>query len=289
MEENSKICPKCSATVSSDIKYCPNCGYNLTSAGSVQTPQPAFTAGGRASAPRDGMMNAIAGRGATDERMDTIWALLPILAWVVTIAASISALFLGFVAGLSIRIIAGIVAGILLAVLSYKLIKRQSGHILREAQMRRATIDYLRIKGAERGASNNVEQYLSAMDAIDREMTFNEKPRDPVLWAILSIIIPFVSLYVLYFLTKYTFDHDRRLNSFAQNAQLAGAQLGLDLAQPNWRPVHDRSFILYLILSIVTLGLFVIYWYYVLITDMNEHFDNEWLFEDQLAREIQKV
>ena len=94
---------------------------------------------------------------------------------------------------------------------------------------------------------------------------------------------------MLYFLTKYTFDHDRRLNTFVQNAQLAGAQVGLDLAQPNWKPIHKRGFVLYLVLSIVTLGLFAIYWLYTLITDMNEHFDNEWQFEDLLFREIQKA
>jgi hypothetical protein len=36
----------------------------------------------------------------------------------------------------------------------------------------------------------------------------------------------------------------------------------------------------------LTGGLFLIYWYYVLIKDLNEHFRAQWQFEDQIATQM---
>ena len=184
MEEVHKVCPRCGSTVTSDIKFCPNCGYDFTGSGNVPLAQHAPAPSGGVWNARDAILNTIAGRGATDEKLGTIWVIVPVLAWIISVAASIMAGFLGLIAGSLVRILALILTDILLAVLAYKLIKRQKEHMLREAQLRKATIDYLRTRGAEKGASNNIEQYLGAMDAVDREMTFNEKPRDPMLWVI---------------------------------------------------------------------------------------------------------
>ncbi len=237
------------------------------------------------------ILRAISGRGATDEMLSTTWILIPVIGLALVLGLLLISFLtpypLGVLIILFVILALAVVVLVFLLILTYKLIKRQSDHIGREAQMRRALIDYLRTMGEEKKVSNGIGPYISAMDAIDKEMSFNEKARDPFLWTILSII-PFVNWYVLYFLTDFTYDHDRRLNAFAQNAQMAGAQIGVILAQPNWRPVHERNFILYLILSVLT-GLFYVFWYYVLIMDMNDHFTNEWLFEDQLAREMQRT
>ena len=51
----------------------------------------------------------------------------------------------------------------------------------------------------------------------------------------------------------------------------------------------DRSFVLYLILTIITLGLFGIYWLYVLLKDPNEHFKHHILVEDQLFGQLESL
>ena len=53
-------------------------------------------------------------------------------------------------------------------------------------------MDYLRTRGEENGRSDGISENLGAMDKIDQEIRFNEKPRDPVLWTIFSIFVPFV-------------------------------------------------------------------------------------------------
>ena len=51
----------------------------------------------------------------------------------------------------------------------------------------------------------------------------------------------------------------------------------------------DRSFVLYLILTIITLGIFGIYWLYVLLKDPNEHFKHHILVEDRLLGQLESV
>ncbi|MFQ5950797.1 MAG: DUF4234 domain-containing protein, partial [Candidatus Geothermarchaeales archaeon] len=46
------------------------------------------------------------------------------------------------------------------------------------------------------------------------------------------------------------------------------------------RPMPERSVVLYLVLSIVTLGIFGIYWLYTLIDDPNLHFRHHIHTED---------
>jgi len=49
-------------------------------------------------------------------------------------------------------------------------------------------------------------------------------------------------------------------------------KLGKVVVNPSYKALPSGSFVLYYILSIITLGLFEFYWYYVLTKDFNEHF-----------------
>jgi len=114
-----------------------------------------------------------------------------------------------------------------------------------------------------------------------------EREKSAVVWIVLSIItLGILGIYVLYFLTKDPPNHDHRQLSFMQQAQSAASKLGMTVVVPTWKSLPDRSFFLYFILTIVTAGLFGIYWYYVLFKDFNEHFKAQWVFEDQLVSTI---
>lgn len=52
------------------------------------------------------------------------------------------------------------------------------------------------------------------------------------------------------------------------------------------RRLEKRSFVLYLVLSILTAGLFVFYWWNTLVKDPNEHYQQQWLVEDHLVSVI---
>ena len=51
----------------------------------------------------------------------------------------------------------------------------------------------------------------------------------------------------------------------------------------------ERNFVLYLILTIITAGLFGIYWLYILLKDPNQHFMYHRQIEDQLLSALETV
>jgi hypothetical protein len=281
-------CPRCGSNVQPGTRFCPICGYDLAALPSEQ--KPPATGWQSSEGAKQRLIEIIQRRSSTDEVIPTIWILFPILAVILAVVVGTVALFFNLVSGLVVFIAGTILAVVLIAILNYKLLKRQDGHMAREAALRRALIDYFRARGEERGVGYNVFQYTQAMEGIDRDALFREKRRDPLLWT-LVVFIPIVGwilyAYMLYFLTDFNSNHDKRWSFFVQNAQLAGNQMGLVFVPPTWRTVPERSFVLYLVITIL-LSIFLVWWYYVLIKDLNDHFYNEWEFEDQLLRELQK-
>jgi hypothetical protein len=76
---------------------------------------------------------------------------------------------------------------------------------------------------------------------------------------------------------------------FIQNVNLGDGQTGMGPLLPaGWKGVPNRSFVLYLIVTIL-ISVFAIYWFYTLIIDLNDHFDNEWMFEDLLMAELHRT
>jgi hypothetical protein len=239
-------------------------------------------------------MATIGRRIQIDERISVIWIFLPFIAIILAYGVGISSLFLfsNSGTGFSIMIIGGILAVVLVGVLIYKLLNRRNEHMVREAMLRRGLIDLFRQTAVDQGTTAQTGPYLQAMEAFDHESLTREEQQSPLLWTILCFI-PIVNIVAiiltLYWLTEFTPGHDRRMYGFIQNANLAAGQTGMEpLLPPGWKGVPDRSFVLYLIVTIL-LSVFAIYWFYVLIKDLNDHFDNEWMFEDLLMAELQRT
>jgi hypothetical protein len=279
-----KICPSCGRQNPADAQWCSNCGANMAAAAPGPTPAQAQPGPGPApsygSASKQQVINAIQSRTQTDEILGQFWALFALVA----VALEIVALFLGVI-GVALMI----VVGILWIVLFYKMLKRNEAHFKREAILRTALVNYFRDKGNETFKAQMIGAQIGTMESINQEAAFKEKDHNVILLVIL-LIIPFVNffamLYVLYILTKEPFAHDQRWHAYSQNAQSAAQQVGMNVMTPSWKTLKERSYLLYIILTIFTLGIFGIYWVYVLVTDMNEHMQTQWQFEDGLMREL---
>jgi len=296
--------------VEENAQWCPNCGANLTTAGAGQPPGPdqqpqgpgpqqqqwqapgAPQPGPRDTSPQGVIREAVQMRTQTDEVLSELWAFIPLISMVIIFAVSgIMALTItDYFLSLGITMAVSIVAMVLIIILLYKLFNRNNLHSKREAMMRIAIVDLLKRRAAEQGASQMIAAQVQTMESINYEALNYEPERSAAVWAILPII-PIVGwifmLIGLYYLTSYPPAHDRRWHAFTQQVQSAGSQLGIPVMLPSWRTLPERSFIIYFILTIVTFGFFMIYWFYVLVKDMNEHYMAQWQFEDQLMREIQ--
>jgi len=176
-------------------------------------------------------------------------------------------------------------------ILTYKLVKRRNTHFKRQMFLSEDVITAVKTIAAKKGV--DVEVGLSSCERTLRETKAEETEKSAVLWAILSAV-PYVGSlaiwYVYYFLMKDFYKHERREDGFVEDISRVLDKCGIKFSVPRRTEVlPDRSFVLYLILNIITVGLFGIYWLYVLLKDPNEHFKYHIQIEDELLSTLESV
>jgi len=120
-------------------------------------------------------------------------------AWILIVIFSPLMLFFGLISMFSPTTI---VIGLLIIFLSvtleaflyYKLINRRNKHFMRSRILRESLIKYIESKARKLGKSDDVSSELSMMRIIHSELNNVEKDRSAGLYALLSIIIPPISL-----------------------------------------------------------------------------------------------
>ena len=309
--DGTKTCPYCGRLASADAQFCQGCGRSISSPpqyaeqpaqqynqppqqGGWQQPPPSYGAPGQPYGQSFGgakgqIAGAIQNRGITDDIMSGIWALWPIISIILAvIIAGIIIGVLGGLMGLTVVLLGSvaslIIAILLCALLNYKLLKRMNEHRMREMALRMAVISYLKEKGAESQRAQLIANEISALESINQEAMYREKERTPVLWTIISLF-PLLNLIVMYFLAEFPFDHDKRWHAFTQYTQAACQKLGINVMTPSWSTIKERPNILLLILTLLISPVAFI-WYYFIIKDLNDHFQAQWQFEDQLMAQL---
>lgn len=255
-------------------------------------------------------------RSETDKILSTAWVLVPII----TIVSFIILFILGFLVAVStlafvtrqspgppqfiqqfpfpgffpfffpffgISLALGIAAVIVYAYLTYTLIKRRNTHFARQWRLTEDLLNLLKSVAPRKGA--NVDAPASSAERTFREMRFEEGEKPAVLWTIL-IFVPFINivagLYILYFLTRDFHRHEKREDNLIEDLGRAFSQLNITIAPKRLKATPERSYVLYLVLTIITLGIFGIYWLYTLIEDPNNHFRNHVQMEDEVLSKL---
>jgi len=176
-------------------------------------------------------------------------------------------------------------------ILTYKLVKRRNTHFKRQMFLSEDVITAVKTIAAKKDV--DVEVGLSSCERTVRETKAEETEKSAVLWAILSAV-PYVGSlaiwYVYYFLMKDFYKHERREDGFVEDINRVLDKCAIKFSVPRRTEIlPDRSFVLYLILNIITVGLFGIYWLYVLLKDPNEHFTYHIQIEDELLSTLESV
>jgi len=105
--------------------------------------------------------------------------------------------------------------------------------------------------------------------------------------SIASLLAVVLSFYVASVLMKTMYTHDFRWASFSNSTVVVLRKLGFTLhTGPVYPSRRERSFGKYLVLTVITFGLFGFYWLYAMIVDQNRHFADQLRFENELAREL---
>jgi hypothetical protein len=170
-------------------------------------------------------------------------------------------------------------------VLTYELVKRRNLHFARQNLLFNSLI--LDFKSYAENNGLKEENNLLTANRILNEAKVRENRKDPVLWAVLSAFLPFVSWFVNYFLMKDFYNHERREEIFWGNLSNILHNFGMNFSVPSRNEViPNRSFGLNLILTIITVGLFGIYWVQILLRDPNEHFKYHIEIENSLKNTL---
>jgi len=187
--------------------------------------------------------------------------------------------------GFGIAALTGLVSLILLAYLEYMLITRRNNHFKRQSRFYDDLIAYMKSLSSKKGV--DAEVGLSSLERTVSEMKADETEKNAVLWVILHAAVQFIPLlYVLYFLGRDFRLHERREDGLIEDSNKILESLGVSVGVRRLNPIPERSFVLYLILTMLTFGLFGIYWLYILITDPNNHFKHHIQYEDELMSKI---
>jgi len=252
-------------------------------------------------------------RPETDSMMSIAWIIvfiLPIIAivlWFVVIIAMMISIFIStfppapgepftfdltpLYASIGVLYAVLILAGILFIILMYKLVKRRNRHFRRLSFLWDDTVATIKTIATKKGV--DVSGDLASLEWTLRETKAEEteSTKGAMLWAILSTATGgLAAFYVWYFLMKDFYKHERREDSVLADISRILDKCGIKFEVPRrTQPLPERSFVLYLILTIITLGFFGIYWLYVLLDDPNVHVRYHTTAEDQMLGALQTV
>ncbi|MCL4472542.1 MAG: DUF4234 domain-containing protein [Actinobacteria bacterium] len=172
----------------------------------------------------------------------------------------------------------------------YKLLERREQHFERMVSFRTHLLDVLKEKAAAAGRADEMQADINELEGMNLDATNRDRAgeKSPVLWLVLSIVIGVVVYYVYYFLNDDFRAHEASEHDFMLKASEVMNKLGISTGQVMTPVVvPERNFVKYLILTIITCGIYGIYWIYTLITDPNYHFDNHAVWEQQVMSMVQ--
>ena len=207
------------------------------------------------------------------------------------------------------------------SILAYLLVRRLNRHFTRDTELRAAALSLITSAASSPELSQRVENELAAMNRTDNLIASTEKRRRPILWSLavaaplmvsalqwaliftsdsyseyqrtsalfaVASLLSYLPLFDLsYFLGKSIYDHHSRWMDFAGQTTAAMNKLGLKMTEPLLdKSLLRRPYGLYVLVTIVTLGFFMFYWWHTLIQDPNYHFKAQWYFEDCLIKSI---
>jgi len=156
-------------------------------------------------------------------------------------------------------------------------------HFTRSIEFFKLVSEYVDNKAPE-DAKEYVKEFKGSVDTL---ASWRRGEIGSIAWAILAAIFT-LGVYLLTLLTIEYYTH-RRLEMETVN-KLNNLFEKLNISKAEWlERFGEREVLLYALITILTLGLFQIYWFYAVTKDQNEHFDIHIKFEEDVIRSLEKI
>jgi len=168
----------------------------------------------------------------------------------------------------------------------FKLVQRRDEHFKRMAGVAESAIAQLRAKA--QGREDAVAAELSQLEQVRLQMNTMSAERGAAIWLLIAIFTFGIGYMILYYLLMQDYvQHDAVEAQFFTLMSSALNKLGLsEQAGQAARTVPDREYVTFLVLTLVTCGIYGIYWMYVMIKDFNDHFMAQVPWEDFLLQAL---
>jgi hypothetical protein len=164
----------------------------------------------------------------------------------------------------------------------YKLVQRRDEHFKRMAGVAGAAIEQLKVKA--QGREGLIAPEMQQLDQCRMQMQTMSAERGAAIWLLICVFTGIGQLILWYLLMQDYEQHEAVECQFFTLMSSALSKLGLAGEAGQAIPVvPHREYVTYLILSIVTCGIYAFYWLYVMIKDFNEHFTAQVPWEDFLV------
>jgi len=163
----------------------------------------------------------------------------------------------------------------------YKLMERRDQHFARMANVVNTSVALVKEKAPATGKSELISQDLAQLDMVQREMFEQSRERGAVLWLVLAILTGICTIIGYYFIMEDLARHDQLEAQYFTLMSGILTKLGLSAQESQAAPtIPERNFVTFLLLSIVTCGIYGFYWIYVMILDGNNHVEAQVQWED---------
>jgi len=296
MVDEGRSCPFCGKLIQTDAIWCAYCGRVVSGPGQTSPSQPgapemAFgTRSPHVTNPKEWLAASMGQRQNTDKMIEQHWLFMPLVGTSIVMIGILIMLFGLFgkehvlETGVIVYLFGVVVTGGILAQLNFRMLERQDGHARRERVLRDGVLAYMRDQAISKNSVQEIRPQLSVIENLNAESRATERDMPTLKWTFFSYV-PVLQLYVMYRMTRFTFEHDRRWTVFMQQVQSGGVTIGFKPTLPAWKATVPKAVPMYLAISFVFLP-FITFWYTDLIKDLEEHFTLQWQFEDQIVAEM---
>jgi hypothetical protein len=115
--------------------------------------------------------------------------------------------------------------------------------------------------------------------------------RDPLIWTLLMLVGNGIVQIIVYILVDSDLaTHDRAEGAIEHELSIIYTRLGAAVPAPD--PSRMKSKHNYggrIVATILTCGIYALFWQYNVMVETNEHYDHNWAWEDGLAASVQQL
>jgi hypothetical protein len=174
----------------------------------------------------------------------------------------------------------------------YQLVRRSRDHNARRIELLDAATTLAWEQAQAKGLGDELRpafERIAPHMAVLRNQT--TQFRDPVVWMIISLLTGGIGHFIIYILLDGDLiTHDHAEGAIESELSTIYTRLGAPVASPNpARLKGPHNYVGRIVATLLTCGIYGLWWQYDLMTEGNRHFQENWAWEDGLAQSVQQL